>query len=67
MFLTDDELKELTGKVQRAKQIAVLAAMGYTFRVRPTDKRPMVARSQVDAIGKPARRREPQLDHLEHA
>lgn len=68
MFLTDDELKELTGKVQRAKQIAVLAAMGYVFRVRPTDNRPMVARSQVDyAAAKPARVKELDLKHLEHA
>ncbi len=66
MFLTDDELIELTGKRQRAKQMAVLAAMGYAYRVRPTDNRPMVLRSQVDYVTKVApRKREIDLSHLE--
>jgi len=49
LWLNDDELEALTGKKQRAKQIAVLAQMRppVKFRVRP-DSFPLVDRAQFE-------------------
>ncbi len=68
MFLTDDDLIELTGKRQRAKQVEVLRTIkpAVNFWLRKVDGRPMVPRSQFD-LGPAARKREPDLSHLEHA
>ena len=68
MFLTDEELTEVTGYVQRKKQAEVLRSFRpkVDFRVRPTDLRPLVPRWQFDL--KPnGRTREPELGHLESA
>lgn len=35
MFLTDDDLTELTGKRQNAARIRVLNAMGVQHKIRP--------------------------------
>ena len=70
MFLTQDELVELTGYKHRAKQVAVLVRMGYTPTQRPHDGRVLVLRAHVEAKlgGKPGKaRREPDYSHLEAA
>jgi hypothetical protein len=66
MFLTDDELFDLTKKRQRAKQVAVIRAIRpvVSMWVRKDDGRPMVPRSQFE-LGPAARKREPDLSHLE--
>ena len=68
MFLTDPELRDLTGYATRSKQREALAGLGYKFDVRPTDGRPMVLRAQVEArqIGGKVRRG-PRFDALEPA
>ena len=45
LWLTDDELRELTGYAQRAKQCKALAEMRVPFRVRPADGFPLVDRA----------------------
>lgn len=47
MFLTPDELAELTGKVRGSAQVIALRIMGIEHRVRP-DGRVLVLRSHVD-------------------
>ncbi|WP_081921913.1 DUF4224 domain-containing protein [Hydrogenophaga intermedia] len=47
MFLTDDELAELTGRKQRARQVAALRAQGVPFVIN-AQGRPVVARSFFD-------------------
>jgi hypothetical protein len=59
MFLTPDELVELTHKQRPAAQIRALRARGIEHRVRP-DGKPVVLRSHLEALmggAKPARRR----------
>lgn len=46
LFLSDDELQELTGYRQRAAQVRALRFMGIEHRVRP-DGRPAVLRAHV--------------------
>lgn len=46
LWLTDDELVELTGYRQRERQKQALAEMRIAFRVRPADGFPLVARAQ---------------------
>lgn len=46
MFLTADELRDLTGYVQQAAQARWLADNGYQFDLR-SDGRPNVLRQQV--------------------
>ena len=46
LHLNDDELIELTGFRQRAKQRAALVQLGYKFRTRPADGFPLVLRDQ---------------------
>lgn len=50
LWLTEDELIELTGKKQHAKQIEVLASFApkVKFRVRPEDSFPLVDRWQFE-------------------
>ncbi len=50
LWLTHEELVELTGKRQRAKQIEVLAQLKppVKFRVRPHDSYPLVDRAQFE-------------------
>ena len=60
LWLTDDELIELTGYRQREKQRRALAELRVQFRSRPADGFPLVARAQFCAIdGKPSRKSEP--------
>ena len=48
IFLTTDELKELTGKVRPAAQRKVLNAMGIDSKKRP-DGKLVVLRSSIEA------------------
>ena len=47
MFLNADELKELTGRAQRARQIAQLRLMGIAFWINAAG-RPVVARAAIE-------------------
>jgi hypothetical protein len=47
LFLNDDQLKELTGRVVRRCQIESLRQMGIPFRVNAAG-RPVVCRSAVE-------------------
>lgn len=61
MFLTDDDLRRLTGKKWRSKQIAVLRRMGVPFRVNAAGV-PIVARAAIEGRAEahqPAPRWEP--------
>jgi hypothetical protein len=49
LFLSADEMIELTGKYRKASQIAALRQMGIKHSVRP-DGRPLVSRAHVDRI-----------------
>jgi hypothetical protein len=49
MFLTDDELVQLTRRTRRASQRQVLAAMGIEHRPRP-DGSLVVLRSHVEKL-----------------
>lgn len=51
LFITDDELRELTGRKIRRCQIDALRTMGVPFRVNAAG-RPVVCRSAVE--GKPS-------------
>jgi hypothetical protein len=61
LWLDDNELHALTGYRQRAKQVAVLAALRppVRFRVRPDDSFPLVDRSQFEGVEQPRKRLEP--------
>lgn len=56
LWLTEEELVELTGKKHREKQIAVLSSLRppVKFRVRPEDSFPLVDRWQFQAQNKKA-------------
>lgn len=59
MFLTPEELVELTHRQRPAAQIRALRAMGIEHRVRP-DGKPVVLRAHVEALlgaAKPPKRR----------
>lgn len=60
LWLTEDEIVELTGYKHRERQRKALASMGVKWRSRPADGFPLVDRSQFaeGLTGKP-RRREP--------
>lgn len=47
MFLTQDEIAELTNRVQRKSQRAVLNALGIVYKVRP-DGSLIVARAHAE-------------------
>ncbi len=47
LFLTSDELRELTGYAIKARQIAQLRTMGIAFRVNGCG-RPVVTRAAVE-------------------
>ncbi len=59
LFLTRDELVELTGKKRKSAQIRALAEMGIPYRVRP-DGTPAVLR--CDILGESAVERVPEPD-----
>ena len=56
LWLTEQELEDLTGKKRRAQQIKVLAELRppVKFRVRPEDSFPLVDRWQFMAPEKKA-------------
>lgn len=61
MFLTADELAELTGYVQQSRQIRWLAERRYPFDLA-ADGRPRVLRSYVERrLGNQPSKREPAL------
>jgi hypothetical protein len=47
MFITDEDLRELTGYTHRAKQVAQLRRMGIPFFVNAAG-RPIVARATIE-------------------
>ena len=49
MFLTDDEVKELTGKSRRASQVKVLNSLGIIHKIRP-DGSLLILRSHVEQL-----------------
>lgn len=53
LFLTAEELHELTGFVLKDRQIAQLRTMGITFRVNGRGK-PTVTRAAVEGCREPA-------------
>lgn len=67
LWLTADELIDLTGFRQRTHQKAALAQLGVAFRIRPADGFPLVLREHiVPKQGKAAVREvdEPRFDEL---
>jgi len=60
LWLTDEELTELTGYRARRLQRKALAELGVNFRSRPADGFPLVERSQFETGKRDnARRKEP--------
>jgi hypothetical protein len=60
LWLTEDELIELTGYRQREKQRRALAELRVQFRSRPADGFPLVARALFTVTdSKPVKRAEP--------
>lgn len=53
MFLSDSDLRDLTGYVRRAKQVAQLRKMGIPFFVNAAG-RPIVARATIEGRNEPA-------------
>ena len=61
MFLTPDELVELTHRQRPAAQIRALRAMGVEHRVRP-DGKPVVLRAHIEALLGAAKPRRPRVE-----
>lgn len=72
MFLTDDEIAELTNRIHRKSQRTVLNALGIAYKIRP-DGSLLVARAHVlKELGvaedkKQAKEKEPNWGALAHA
>lgn len=68
MFLTSEELRELTGRSQTRAQIAALNMMGIEHRLRPDGKvvvlKEHVARVLGGEQSKPKSRREPNWEAI---
>lgn len=62
LFLTDEELVELTGRKKKKLQREALGRMGVPFRSRDSDGFPLVLRSIFETLTKREKRREPRLD-----
>jgi len=63
LWLTEDELFELTGYKTKTRQKKALAEMNVKFRSRPLDGFPLVERCQFENnLTAPTRRREPRFD-----
>lgn len=65
LWLTPEELIELTGYKQREKQKLALGKMGVHFRSREADGYPLVDRAQFEArpvLTPSPRRRQPRLE-----
>lgn len=65
LFLTGEELLELTGRKKRKLQREALARMGIAFRSRDSDGFPLVLRSVLEPLTNPQKRREPRLDLIQ--
>lgn len=65
LFLTGEELTELTGRKKRKLQREALARMGIAFRSRDADGFPLVLRSAIEPLTKAEKRREPRLDLIQ--
>ena len=67
LWLSEEELYELTGKRQRAKQIKVLSEYRpiIRFRIRPEDSFPLVDRAQFETVPTATKRREPNFGALQ--
>jgi hypothetical protein len=63
LWLSHEELVELTGFETKPKQRIALAKMNIPFRSRPNDGYPLVQRSLFTSLTKAEKRREPRL-HL---
>lgn len=65
LWLTEDELIELTGYKTSRKQKEALARLSLPFRSRPADGFPLVNRSlfERELVGR-ERRRGPRLEHV---
>lgn len=59
IWLTEEEIRALTGYKQRKRQKMALAELGAAFRSRPSDGFPLVPRDQFQAQDRPKGRREP--------
>lgn len=65
LWLTREELVELTGYKTKSRWRKALSDMNVSFRSRPLDGFPLVPRSQFEsALTGPAKRREPRWDLL---
>jgi len=67
LWLTEEELVQLTGYKSKRKQREALGELRVIFRVRPQDGFPLVDRSQFEThpvLTRHTRRREPRLDLL---
>ena len=62
MFLSDEELVKLTGRKQKALQIAALRRMGVAFRVNDAG-RPVVTRAAVEG-GKSGQATKPKAEWM---
>jgi hypothetical protein len=67
LWLTHEELVELTGYKRRELQRRALAEMSIQFRSRPHDGFPLVERAQFETLTKGARRREPNFTAIGRA
>lgn len=65
LFLSDEELVELTGRHKRKLQREALAKMSIPFRSREADGFPLVLRSFFESLTKPQKRREPRFDSIQ--
>lgn len=61
LWLTEDELVQLTGYTQRKKQREALAELRLSFRSRPADGFPLVMRSLFET-DRPGKRTEPNFE-----
>lgn len=66
LWLTAEELEQLTGRKKKKLQREALVQMGVQFRLRPVDGFPLVRRSLFDEpLTKAEKRREPRLDLIQ--
>lgn len=65
LWLSQEELEELTGRKKKKLQREALARMGVPFRSRDADGFPLVLRSFFQTLTKAEKRREPRLDLIQ--
>lgn len=65
LFLTEDDVRVLTGFTRADKQIKALLKMGIKFTIRQRDGRPVVASQDVVDELKPREFYEPNFSALE--